>query len=194
VFAEGEMQLRAWGETLAAAFAGSFASTLTGALDEITITLQSLLNVVVAPDLRTLAGDHGWALGVAIGQGLVNGIVSTAQSLADTVVAVIDAGIDAAEYVLGVASPSKVFFGIGENVGAGLTDGVLAAVPDVTSAARHLAGALNPALSGKFGAQVSSKRHIVVDFRGQAGGGVPMSEYQFERLKRELAYAIQRGG
>jgi len=87
-----------------------------------------------------------------------------------------------------------VFFGIGENVGAGLTDGVLAAVPDVTSAARHLAGALNPALSGKFGAQVSSKRHIVVDFRGQAGGGVPMSEYQFERLKRELAYAIQRGG
>jgi hypothetical protein len=40
---------------------------------------------------------------------------------------------------------------------------------------------------------VSGERRIVVEFRGQAGGGVPLTPQQFSSLKKELAYAIRIG-
>jgi len=58
-------------------------------------------------------------------------------------------------------------------------------------------GMRGPAFGGgRLSAQVgvNSTRRVVVDFRGQAGGGVPMNEAQFSRLKRELISAIQLGG
>ena len=98
---------------------------------------------------------------------------------------------------LGIASPSKVMTNLARNIPLGLAAGIIAGIPDVTRASRQLALAIEPGLAGMLPDSgqyaVSNERRIVVEFRGQAGGGVPLTPQQFDGLKRELSYAIRLG-
>jgi len=98
---------------------------------------------------------------------------------------------------LGIASPSKVMAALALNIPSGIAQGITAGIPDVTAASRQLAAAIEPGLTGLFPAggdyAVSNERRIVVEFRGQAGGGVPLTAQQFSALKSELTYAIRLG-
>jgi hypothetical protein len=102
---------------------------------------------------------------------------------------------------LGAGSPSERLADLAvATIPTGLAQGMLAGVPLVGEAAARLAEAAVPDTSGlfagAFGAgewDVSGERRIVVEFRGQAGGGVPLTPQQFSSLKKELAYAIRIG-
>jgi hypothetical protein len=99
---------------------------------------------------------------------------------------------------LGISSPSRLMQELFATVPAGAAAGILAGLPAVADAAGQLALAVEPAVGGLFGGagysyEVSNERRIVVEFRGQAGGGVPLAAQQFEQLKRELVYAVRTG-
>lgn len=63
-------------------------------------------------------------IGKDIIQGLINGIASMGSALVDKITGVVDGAIKSAKKMLGIASPSKVFMGIGEDTGEGLEIGL----------------------------------------------------------------------
>jgi phage-related protein len=67
-------------------------------------------------------------------QGLIDGIKSMAQHVIDTITGIVTGAIESAKKLLGIKSPSKVFFSIGIDVGEGLVRG-LARVRDTVSEA-----------------------------------------------------------
>jgi hypothetical protein len=85
--------------------------------------------------------------------------------------------------------------GLGSAIGHGMALGLLGATAEVQAAARQLALAVEPGLAGLLGGSytVTSERRVVVEFTGQAGGGVPLDPAQFELLKSALAYEIRIG-
>jgi len=69
-------------------------------------------------------GEKFLAIGKAMVMGLVNGIKALASLPIDAMRNIGFSAIDAAKSALGIASPSKVFEGIGENVTAGFEKGI----------------------------------------------------------------------
>ena len=67
-------------------------------------------------------------------QGLIDGIKASAQRVIDAMTGIVSGAIDSAKRLLGIKSPSKVFFSIGIDVGEGLVRG-LARVRDAVSEA-----------------------------------------------------------
>lgn len=63
-------------------------------------------------------------LGASIIRGLAQGISSGASTVVSAMKGVVDGAIKSAKSLLGIASPSKVFAGIGENTAEGFTSGV----------------------------------------------------------------------
>lgn len=72
--------------------------------------------------------------GANLVQGLVNGILSAPEAVVNAVTGVVGGAIDGAKRLLGIASPSKVFAGIGENTMLGLQQGLLGGIPGVEGA------------------------------------------------------------
>lgn len=72
------------------------------------------------------AGLHGmlYSLGVNMIQGLINGIVGQAGRVIQTMINIAHGAIGAVKRALGIRSPSRVFMGIGENLGLGMVKGV----------------------------------------------------------------------
>jgi hypothetical protein len=102
-------------------------------------------------------------LGASISNGIVNGIMAGGSGVIGAIVNMCTAGIAAGKSALGIASPSKVFAGIGENVALGMAGGIQNESPTVGSAA---AGMLDPK---KFGSRTTtnsisapSKIHISI--------------------------------
>lgn len=89
--------------------------------------------------------------------GLVSGIKASASRVVDALGGVVKDAIASAKKLLGIASPSKVFAEIGENVGAGFGGGVEDSSGD---AQRALEGLVSPpALPAAAGASVSGGGH-----------------------------------
>jgi tape measure domain-containing protein len=95
-------------------------------------------------------------IGASIGQGLVDGITNMAQSIYDTG-AKIGSGIaSSVKDVLRIASPSKVFFGIGENVAAGFNMGVESmGIPDINAPSLGFDGPTAPVVGKTPSASVA---------------------------------------
>jgi phage-related protein len=91
--------------------------------------------------LSALSGAKDWLVetGRDLIQGLINGIKSMAQHVIDAITGVVMGAIDSAKTLLGIKSPSKVFFSIGIDVGEGLVRG-LAHVRDAVSEAAASVG------------------------------------------------------
>jgi hypothetical protein len=57
-------------------------------------------------------------------QGLINGIASMGGAVGDRIKGIAQGAVNAAKNILGIRSPSKVFAGIGENIGKGMVQGM----------------------------------------------------------------------
>lgn len=71
---------------------------------------------------------------------LAGGISGSAGKVLDAVIAATGNAIKAAERILGIASPSKVFKGIGLNVSKGAAIGITSGIPHVEAAIADMAG------------------------------------------------------
>jgi len=92
-----------------------------------------------------LEGIDLGAIGSAMIQGLIGGIQSMAGALIDAAVGVVNSAVDAAKRLLGIRSPSTVFFNIGVNILQGLIAGIVAMTPETVTA---LSEALSAAAQG----------------------------------------------
>jgi len=141
--------------------------------------------------LAILAGyaDDFFDLGYNFAVALADGIAAGIGAVANAATALGDAAAGATGDALQISSPSRVAMGLGEMFVGGFVNALLSGQREVDAAMRGLVGPqLAPA-----GLQVDARRHLVVEFRGQAGGGVPLPHSQFDALKRELIWELQRG-
>lgn len=101
-------------------------------------------------------------------QGLIDGVKNMAGRAVDSVKGVIDDAVGAAKRLLGISSPSKVFFGIGTDTGRGLVGGLKGQVRDVARAGAAMVGALVPDHAPEIPLSVAGGLH------GHAGGRAPV--------------------
>ena len=84
--------------------------------------------------LRTMA-----SIGVDMLRGLIEGIKSRASAVYDTLVGTVQESVARVKNFLGIASPSRLFMEIGQNVGEGFAVGLRDSAPMVSSAMNDLA-------------------------------------------------------
>jgi tape measure domain-containing protein len=82
-----------------------------------------------------------WDVGRKIIEGMISGIKSMGKKLIDEAGKIVKAPVDKAKEILKIGSPSLVFMEIGEQVGEGLTVGILSAAGEVSAASAALVGA-----------------------------------------------------
>lgn len=130
-------------------------------------------------------------------QGLIDGVKDMARRLVDAVKGVVNSAIDAAKNLLGISSPSKLFFEIGGNVGTGFVEGIDSIKSLV---AKSMQGMVTPAFgqasfagagsanAGQYLPQQSSSQTITLDMRGLFdGANINMSsEGDAETLARKI--------
>lgn len=91
-------------------------------------------------DIYNAISSISWfSIGASMMQGMMSGILSMATSLANAAVRVVQSAVSAASSALGIRSPSKVFFDIGENVGLGMAQGIAESGDIVKSAMQGVA-------------------------------------------------------
>jgi len=118
-----ELTQRAW---------NALTATISNAIEDIKTAISSIKDKI----LNALGRAKDWLVetGRDLIQGLIDGIRSMAQRVIDTITGIVTGAIDSAKRLLGIKSPSKVFFSIGIDVGEGLVRG-LARVRDAVSEA-----------------------------------------------------------
>lgn len=104
-----------------------------------------------------------WNAGQDLIRGLGNGIRNMGQWVLDQIGSVINGAIDWAKGLLGINSPSRVFAGIGRNLGQGLANGITGETRNVVRAV----GGLSDAVTNGFDATLDPG-HVAL--RGAAGG------------------------
>ena len=81
-------------------------------------------------------------MGTNIATGIANGISSAAGKIKDAALSAVSSAYEAAKDWLGVESPSKLMHNmIGVNFSRGIASGIMAGVPEVTTAGRIAASA-----------------------------------------------------
>jgi hypothetical protein len=161
--------------------------------------------------------NFGWGeVGANMIRGIAKGISGAAGAVVNALSSVISGAISSAKKMLGIASPSKVFMGIGEFTGEGLVEGldntqgaVNAAMgemvePPASALSRQdaLGGNLSavasaPAAPAQASAPAASGPGTVIDLRGAAlsfggAGDAPTSIERFgEMLTRVLEGDVQ---
>jgi hypothetical protein len=133
--------------------------------------------------------DDFFDMGYNFARALADGIAAGAGAVQQAAAALGNTAAGATGEALQISSPSRVAMGLGEMFVGGFVNALLAGQRDVGAA---IAGLVGPQLA-LGGVQVDTTRHLVVEFRGQAGGGVPLPHSQFDALKRELIWELQRG-
>lgn len=96
--------------------------------------LKEGLDGAVSKAKELINGNTLLSAGKDLIQGLINGVNSMIKSVVDTVGSVATSIIDKAKNVLGINSPSKVFYEIGDFVDQGLANGISAGAGLVQSA------------------------------------------------------------
>jgi len=140
--------------------------------------------------LAALAGLGGLLIdtGRRMMDGLKDGIASAARGLADTVLRPVRAAVDGVKSFLGIRSPSRVFRGIGENVGDGLTQG-LRRLSGVRAAMRTMSqavtGDFDPTLTLSANARPGAGAGNTYQITVQAGVGDPVA------IGRELTRVLR---
>lgn len=113
-------------------------------------------------------------LGKDIIQGLVNGITAGGAAVASAIGGVVTGGIKAAEHLLGIGSPSKVFAGIGDNTAQGFAAGIEGGSSDAQSAMEAMVAA--PGAKSGAGAGGSQFGNVTIeiniDGKGQSDDGL----------------------
>jgi hypothetical protein len=106
-------------------------------------------------------GAAGAAAGRALDQGLAGGILAGESSVVSAAAAVAGAAAAAARKAAGIASPSKVWHGIGKNMIAGLILGLQGGKAEVQAAWRAITGAAAPFKDAGITATIKKLREDV---------------------------------
>ncbi len=120
-----------WGKAWEAAKAilkstvSAIGSILSGLWKIVKNVFSIILNNIIAT--ATAIGNAAIGIGKAIISGIINGIGSGASMIANAITSMASKAISTAEAVLGIESPSKVFYQIGLNLAKGLANGIWAA-------------------------------------------------------------------
>jgi hypothetical protein len=111
-------------------------------------------------------------LGAELVQGLVNGITGGATAVVNAMTGVVTGGIDAAKNLLGIASPSKVFEGIGGHTAAGFAAGVEGGASDAQGALEAMVAPPATGAGGGRGGMGNITIQISVEGRGESDDGL----------------------
>jgi phage-related protein len=193
--------------TLVDALIANLPMIVQAAIDIISALLQGIVDML--PDLITAAGDIITTIVDALGDlipnlvsaggdlvaGIWDGFTAAWDGLIESMSGVIAGLPDWVKKILGIASPSKVFAEIGQNMAAGLGSGFQSSYRDI----RYQIGR---AIEG-----LSAQASMTVGGTMEAGGrqqlqpapiyitiqGAPDNELGMRRLARYVANEIQRG-
>lgn len=123
---------------------GFFRNIRDGALRQ-AINLVNWVKGLPGRILGALGGLAGQMLnaGIQAIQGLLNGLKNAAGAVIDWIKGLAGDLIDSVLGMFGISSPSKVFHGIGVNLGRGLVTGIQAVSPAVLEAATAMADQVN---------------------------------------------------
>lgn len=109
---------------------------LTASLNAAKAAINTVSGAVTsAVDSLSDVGGKFTSIGSDIIDGIVRGIKDGASKVVSSITDVASSAVSAAKDALDIASPSKVFAGIGENVSAGMALGIEDGAPDVQRAA-----------------------------------------------------------
>lgn len=111
---------------------------ITDAISSVTETAKKILSAIKSAFDNFSLFD----IGKNLIQGLINGVNNMIETAKNAVANVGNAVIDKVKNVLGIHSPSTVFYEIGGYIDQGLANGITAAVPYVTTAMQNVAGAV----------------------------------------------------
>lgn len=106
-------------------------------------------------------------LGTDLVTGLANGIKAGASAVYDALAGVVNGAIDGAKKLLGIASPSTVFAGIGENTAAGFSEGVESGAGDAKGSLESMVAPPKPAGGGARAAGGISFSIGVLNVKGE---------------------------
>lgn len=139
-------------------------------------------------------GDLGNTLynaGKDLLNGLKNGVLSVAQNLINSVRNTVSDAVESAKNFLGIASPSKLFYEIGQNTGQGLVNGIDSMGAAVTSASQQMAGSMAAGFSSPIPSAMSSASGVTQGWKP----GDPFDEghiWSRESRDRAIANAAKR--
>lgn len=120
--------------------------------------------------------DISQELGWGINDGFVKGLRDTAWKVEDEAGRVMGSAINAAKAKAGIKSPSKVFYGIGENITAGLTNGIEDTSRNAVNAAISMMKGIT-AVNAQIGMGMAGS--ALANAIG-SGGGITMNVYGAE--------------
>ena len=124
---------------------------------------SSILNAITGFASQLVSAGKNLILGLA------KGITGAVSSAIDAAINAVKSVVNAAKNALGIASPSKVFMGIGENVTLGLAEGIAEDTKPVTDAIDGLAAMatadMNSALSVNAALGVNSGTEATGDLK-----------------------------
>lgn len=148
--------------------------------------------------VRDLPGNITSALGnlgellVTAGKDVINGLISGLRAaggaVKDFLVGLIGDAVDAVKSFLGIKSPSRVFMGIGRDMGKGMILGLENITPAAVAAARELATTVTDEMSGvgvmaASGLSADELARLTTPVVGAgAGGGVAYHLYQTNNM------------
>ncbi len=156
-FANLDKTFTSLGSSIKSGASSAGSSLTTGLGDGISSTASSVWDAIAGMFTSvwdTIAAIPGqmYEAGSNLVNGMVSGITSNASAIADAVVAACGNAIQAAKRILGIASPSKVFHGMGLNVAKGAEQGIDKGAGGVADAAADMADATIDAGSMSSGA------------------------------------------
>ena len=156
---------------------------------------QFYIHMPVANESYSMGKGIGGFITQGIADGVNPGSNSFLGSLDHAIALLVDHIEQTVRNELAIASPSQRMADLMSAVPTGMAQGMLSGLPDLRDAATMLANAGMPdyLLGGGGAYEFDSEQHIIVDFRGEAGGTVPLTPTQFSQLKGELISAIRRG-
>jgi phage-related protein len=143
-------------------------------------------------------------LGKDLINGLIEGIKSAVKGVINAVTGVISDALNAAKSMLGIASPSKVFFGFGVDTVQGLINGIDALTPKAADAAANMAAAVadagsNIALDPSLAFDASATGAAAVAASGGSAGAGNIALYQTNVMQpgadvNQFATEVYRNG
>lgn len=134
--------------------------------------------------------EAGASLANALIDGLTGGIFGGFSRVGEAVTGLAESAKNTFKNVLGIASPSKVMFAMGENIAQGASMGIESGVPDVHGAATTLAAGATQGMGDAKGG--SSSRSIQVFAEFNFGGGGAGGQSATELTEQAVALIFER--
>lgn len=117
-----------------------FVTILKAAWDNIVLAVSTGILAAIAGAQAVIGGFTD--LGTAIINGVIGGIQSAAAGLAQAAIDAVNGAMNAAKNALGIHSPSTVFAGIGQNMMAGMAQGILGGMNQPANAMQSVSSSI----------------------------------------------------